>query len=51
MRRGNGLRGMLVMSRGGTVVGLHVRGMRWQRSVDSVSRSRAPLPLDSWPTN
>src|SRR3954471_15629314 len=51
MWRGNGLRGMLVMSRGGTVVGLHVRGMRWQRPVDPVSRSRAPLPLDSWPTN
>src|SRR6476469_5460399 len=51
LRRGNGLRGMLVMSRGGTVVGLHVRGMRWQRPVDPVSRSCAPLTLDSWPTN
>src|SRR4051794_18705835 len=51
LRRGNGLRGMLVMSRGGAVVGLHVRGMRWQRPVDPVSRSRAPLPLDSWPAN
>src|SRR3954465_5667391 len=51
LRRGNEVRGMLVVSRSSTVVGLHVRGMRRQRPVDRVSGSRAPLPLDTDPAN